>query len=68
MTQVHSCRGFLVRVQEIGGEQAKLKETEAPDPVTPKLNGKELTVGRGRHKFCNPLFDHRVLMHVPLWR
>lgn len=55
MTQVHSCRGFPVRVQDIG-EQAKLKETGVPDPVTPKL------------KFCNPLFDSRVLMYVPLWR
>ena len=46
-------------------EQAKLKEIEALDLLTLEFNGKEVTVGKERHRFCDPLFDPRVLKHVP---
>ena len=46
-------------------EQAKLKEIEALDLITTEFRGKELTVGKERHRFCDPLFDPRVLRHVP---
>jgi actin-related protein 9 len=46
-------------------EQAKLKEIEALDLLTIEFNGKEVTVGKERHRFCDPLFDPRVLKHVP---
>jgi len=46
-------------------EQAKLKEIEALDLVSLEFNGKEVTVGKERHRFCDPLFDPRVLKHVP---
>ena len=46
-------------------EQAKLREIEALDLITLEFNGKEVTVGKERHRFCDPLFDPRVLKHVP---
>ena len=46
-------------------EQAKLREIEAMDLITLEFNGKEVTVGKERHRFCDPLFDPRVLKHVP---
>lgn len=46
-------------------ELAKLKEIEALDLITVEFNGKEVTVGKERHRFCDPLFDPRVLKHVP---
>lgn len=46
-------------------EQAKLKEIEALDLITLEFHGKEVTVGKERHRFCDPLFDPRVLKHVP---
>jgi len=46
-------------------EQAKLKEIEALDLITLEFSGKEVTVGKERHRFCDPLFDPRVLKHVP---
>lgn len=46
-------------------EQAKFKEIEALDLITVEFNGKELTIGKERHRFCDPLFDPRVLKHVP---
>ena len=46
-------------------EQVKLKEIEALDLITLEFNGKEVTVGKERHRFCDPLFDPRVLKHVP---
>ena len=46
-------------------EQAKLREIEALDLISVEFNGKEVTVGKERHRFCDPLFDPRVLKHVP---
>jgi actin-related protein 9 len=42
-----------------------LKEIEALDLVTIEFAGKELTVGKERHRFCDPLFDPRVLRNIP---
>jgi len=50
------------------GEKAKLRETEALDLVTLELNDEKLTVGRERHRFCDPLSDPGVSRYVPLWR
>ena len=47
-------------------EKAKLKEIEALDLVMLEFNGKEVTVGKERHRLCDPLFDPRVLKHVPV--
>jgi len=60
---VHSS-DILNANQKASTEQAKLGETGALDLVTLESNDKELTVGRERHKFCNSLFDPRVLKHV----
>lgn len=46
-------------------EQAKLREIEALDLITVQFGGKELTVGKERHRFCDPLIDPRALRHVP---
>jgi len=46
-------------------EQAKLREIEALDLVTVEFDGKELTIGKERHRFCDPLFDPRALRNLP---
>jgi actin-related protein 9 len=46
-------------------EQAKLREIEALDLVTVEFGGKQLTVGKERHRFCDPLFDPRALRNLP---
>lgn len=46
-------------------EQAKLREIEALDLVTVEFGGKELTIGKERHRFCDPLFDPRALRNLP---
>ena len=38
-------------------EQARAKEIEALDLVTVEFRGKEVTLGKERHRFCDPLFD-----------
>jgi len=38
-------------------EQARAKEIEALDLVTVEFRGKEVTLGKERHRFCEPLFD-----------
>jgi len=38
-------------------EQARAKEIEALDLVTVQFKGHEVTVGKERHRFCEPLFD-----------
>jgi len=65
MTHVHSSDILNANQKASTGEQVKLGETEALDLVTLESNDKELTVGRERHKFCDPLFDPRVLKHIP---
>ncbi|KAF9813445.1 hypothetical protein IEO21_05604 [Rhodonia placenta] len=38
-------------------EQAKAREIEAKDLVEVQWRGKTVTVGKERHRFCEPLFD-----------
>ncbi len=38
-------------------EQARAKEIEALDLITVEFRGKEITLGKERHRFCEPLFD-----------
>ncbi|KAI0766576.1 actin-like ATPase domain-containing protein [Trametes elegans] len=46
-------------------EQARAKEMEALDLVTTEFRGKELTLGKERHRFCEPLFDPALLDGIP---
>ncbi|KAI0629163.1 actin-like ATPase domain-containing protein [Trametes polyzona] len=46
-------------------EQARAKEMEALDLVTTEFQGKELTLGKERHRFCEPLFDPALLEGIP---
>jgi actin-related protein 9 len=45
-------------------EQARAKEIEALDLVTVQYNGQEVTIGRERHRFCEPLFDPRLMYGI----
>ena len=38
---------------------------EALDLVATEFRGKELTLGKERHRFCEPLFDPALLDGVP---
>jgi actin-related protein 9 len=42
-------------------EQARAKEIEALDLITVEFRGKEVTLGKERHRFCEPLFDLNLL-------
>ncbi|KAI9511582.1 actin-like ATPase domain-containing protein [Russula earlei] len=42
-------------------EQARAKELEALDLITIEFRGKEVTLGKERHRFCEPLFDLNLL-------
>lgn len=42
-------------------EQARAKEVEALDLVTVEFRGHTLTLGKERHRFCEPLFDPTLL-------
>lgn len=42
-------------------EQARAKEIEALDLVTVEFRGVSLTLGKERHRFCEPLFDPALL-------
>ena len=42
-------------------EQARAKEIEALDLVTLEFREQTLTFGKERHRFCEPLFDPRLL-------
>ncbi|KAI0272457.1 actin-domain-containing protein [Gloeopeniophorella convolvens] len=42
-------------------EQARAKEIEALDLVTLEFRGREVTLGKERHRFCEPLFDRALL-------
>ncbi|TBU54678.1 actin-like ATPase domain-containing protein [Dichomitus squalens] len=46
-------------------EQARAKEMEALDLVSTEFRGIELTLGKERHRFCEPLFDPTLLDGVP---
>jgi actin-related protein 9 len=42
-------------------EQARAREIEAMDLITIQFRGQTLTVGKERHRFCEPLFDSNLL-------
>ncbi len=46
-------------------EQARAREMEALDLVTIEFEGKEVTIGKERHRFCEPLFDPSLLAGIP---
>ncbi|KAI9066964.1 actin-like ATPase domain-containing protein [Trametes sanguinea] len=46
-------------------EAARAREMEALDLVTTEFRGKEITVGKERHRFCEPLFDPTLLDGIP---
>ncbi|KAG6334195.1 hypothetical protein ID866_4895 [Astraeus odoratus] len=42
-------------------EQARAREIEALDLVTVEFRGHSITIGKERHRFCEPLFDPTLL-------
>ncbi|KAJ7281880.1 actin-related protein [Mycena rebaudengoi] len=47
-------------------EQARAREIEALDLVTVQFRDHSLTLGKERHRFCEPLFDPSLLRGIPL--
>ncbi|KAG2011447.1 actin binding protein [Coprinopsis cinerea AmutBmut pab1-1] len=47
-------------------ELARAKEIEAMDLVTIEFEGKEVTVGKERHRFCEPIFDPEIVESLGL--
>ncbi|KAL0953504.1 hypothetical protein HGRIS_004730 [Hohenbuehelia grisea] len=45
-------------------EQARAREIEALDLITVTFRGQELTLGKERHRFCEPLFDPALLVDL----
>lgn len=45
-------------------EQARAREIEALDLVTVEFRGHSITVGKERHRFCEPLFDPTLLKPI----
>ncbi|KAI0788794.1 actin-like ATPase domain-containing protein [Abortiporus biennis] len=46
-------------------EQARAREIEAMDLVSVEFGDKSVTVGKDRHRFCEPLFDPALLKGIP---
>ncbi|KAM6496851.1 actin-related protein [Amanita muscaria] len=46
-------------------EQARAREIEALDLVTIQFRGQEVTLGKERHRFCEPLFNPSLLNGIP---
>lgn len=46
-------------------EQARAREIEALDLITVQFREQSLTLGKERHRFCEPLFDPTLLMGIP---
>lgn len=46
-------------------EQARAREIEALDLVTIQFREHSITLGKERHRFCEPLFDPKVLVGIP---
>ncbi|KAF8634661.1 hypothetical protein AX17_004130 [Amanita inopinata Kibby_2008] len=46
-------------------EQARAREIEALDLVTVQFREQSVTLGKERHRFCEPLFDPLLLRGVP---
>ncbi|KAL1747892.1 actin family [Schizophyllum fasciatum] len=50
--------------KQTAAEQARQRELEALDLVTVQFRGKEVTLGKERHRFCEPLFDVELVDRV----
>ncbi|KAF8998543.1 actin-related protein [Cyathus striatus] len=48
-------------------EQARAREIEAMDLITVQFREHSVTLGKERHRFCEPLFDPTLLDMIP-WR
>ncbi|KAF7309637.1 hypothetical protein MIND_00334800 [Mycena indigotica] len=46
-------------------EQARARELEALDLITVQFRGQSVTLGKERHRFCEPLFDPTLLRAIP---
>jgi actin-related protein 9 len=46
-------------------ELARAREIEALDLVTTQFGGQEITLGKERHRFCDPLFNPALMQGVP---
>jgi actin-related protein 9 len=46
-----------------GAEQARARKIEALDLITVEFRGKEVTLGKECHRFCEPLFDLNLVSH-----
>ncbi|KAJ6624957.1 actin family [Mycena sp. CBHHK59/15] len=47
-------------------EQQRAREIEALDLITVQFRGHTLTLGKERHRFCEPLFDPSLLRGIPV--
>ncbi|KAJ7460618.1 actin-related protein [Mycena latifolia] len=47
-------------------EQQRAREIEALDLITVQFRGHSLTLGKERHRFCEPLFDPSLLRGMPI--
>ncbi|KAJ6504873.1 actin-related protein [Mycena vitilis] len=47
-------------------EQQRAREIEALDLITVQFRGLSLTLGKERHRFCEPLFDPSLLRGIPV--
>jgi actin-related protein 9 len=47
-------------------EQQRAREIEALDLITVQFRGHSLTLGKERHRFCEPLFDPSLLRGIPI--
>lgn len=48
-------------------EQARARELEAMDLLTIEFRGHNVTIGKERHRFCEPLFDPTLLNSLPAY-
>ncbi|EEB87422.1 hypothetical protein MPER_15224, partial [Moniliophthora perniciosa FA553] len=51
--------------KQTAAEQARAREIEAMDLITVQFKDKSVTLGKERHRFCEPLFEPSVLRTVP---
>jgi actin-related protein 9 len=50
--------------KQSAAEQARAREIEAMDLITITWKEKEITLGKERHRFCEPLFDPELLKNI----
>ncbi|KAK7056223.1 hypothetical protein VNI00_002775 [Paramarasmius palmivorus] len=54
--------------KQTAAEQARAKEIEAMDLITVQFRDKSITLGKERHRFCEPLFEPNVLRMLPQYQ